>query len=174
MTSEIWKDIAGYEGLYQVSDKGRVRSLKYGKERILKPRNIGQGYLQVILCKNREMKQYYVHRLTAQTFIHNPNNLPQVNHKDEVKTNNSVENLEWCDRKYNNNYGTRNQRIAEKNTNGKRSKPVIQFTKSGEFIKEYKSLMDVQRNLGYSQGNISGCCNGKRKSANGFFWKYKD
>ena len=166
---EIWCPIKGYESIYEVSDKGRVKSVKFGKERILKPRRTPQGYLLVCLCKNGEIKQCLVHRLIAQTFIPNPDNLPQVNHKDEDKENNSVQNLEWCDRKYNINYGTRTQRQAEKI-----SKPVLQYEKSGEFVKEWKSTHDVQRNLGYFHNNISNCCNGKCKSSNGFIWKFKD
>lgn len=165
--NEIWKDVVGYEGLYKVSDKGRVKSLKFGKVKILKPVRDTCGYLRVNLCKNGLKKTYYVHHLTAQSFIPNPNNLPEINHRDEDKTNNKVENLEWCTAKYNANFGTRNQRQAEKV-----SKPVLQFTKSGEFVKGWKSATDVERNLGYSQGNISACCLGKRKSANGFIWKY--
>ena len=111
---------------------------------------------------------YKIHRLVAFTFLTNPQNLSDVNHKDENKTNNSVQNLEFCDKKYNCNFGTRNQRIAEKH-----SKPVLQFTKSGEFVREWKSGMDVQKNLGYTQTNISACCLGKYKSAYGFVWKYK-
>ena len=168
MAEEIWCPIKGFEGLYEVSDKGRVRSLKFGKERILKPgRNT--GYLLVCLYKNGEKKWCKVHRLVAKTFIPNPDNLPEVNHKDEDKENNSVQNLEWCDQKYNINYGTRTQRQAEKC-----SKPVLQYTKDGEFVMEWKSMQDVQRNLNYSQGHISSCCTGKRKSAYGFIWKYKD
>ena len=170
---EIWKDIVGYEGLYQVSNLGRVKSLKYGKEKILKPANIGRGYLKVNIWKNGEQNQYLVHRLVGQSFIPNPNNLPEINHRDEDKTNNRVENLEWCDRKYNNNFGTHNQRVAEKMTNGKLSKTVLQFTLEGNFVKEWKSTRDVQRNLGFDQGHISQCCTGKRKSAYKFVWKYK-
>ena len=165
MTEEIWCPIKGYEGLYEVSYQGRVKSLKFGKERILKPLRHTSGYLQVNLCKNGEVKHCLVHRLVAQTFIPNPDNLPEVNHKDENKTNNKVSNLEFCDAKYNINYGTRNDRC---------SKPVLQFTKDGEFVKEWKSSTDVERNLGFAQQHISSCCTGKRKSANGFVWKYKD
>ena len=164
MTDEIWRTIKGYESQYQVSDQGRVKSLKFGKERILKPLRNTFGYLFVFLCKNGEKKEYKVHRLVAKTFIPNPDNLPQVNHKDEDKDNNSVQNLEWCDSKYNNNYGTRNEKL---------SKSVLQYTKSGVFVREWKSATDVQRNLNYNIGNISKCCNGKLKSAYNFIWKYK-
>ena len=172
MNNEVWKDILGYEGLYQVSNLGRVKSIGYGKERILKPGSC-RGYLFVSLCKNHKIKYCRIHRLVAQSFIPNPKNLPMVNHKDENPSNNSVENLEWCDAKYNNNYGTRIQRVNEKNTNGKRSKPVIQYTKTGEFIKEWKSTKDVERNLRYGHSQISACCLGKYKSAYGFVWRYK-
>ena len=163
--NEIWKDIFGYEGLYQVSNLGRVRSLKFGKERILSIRRSKFGYLLVNLCKNSDMKTFRVHRLVGQSFIPNPNNLPEINHKNEDKTNNRVENLEWCDRKYNINYGTRTVKC---------SKPVLQFTKDGEFVREWKSTMDVQRNLGFDNTSISSCCTGRYKSAYGFIWKYKD
>ena len=165
---EIWKDIKGFEGHYQVSDKGRVRSLKYGKERILKPERTHNGYLRVGLLKNRNRKMFMVHRLVGQAFLSNSHNLPQINHKDEDKTNNRVENLEWCDGKYNMNYGTRTQRVTEKV-----SKPVLQYSKDGEFIREWKSTHTVERNLGYSKGNISSCCTGKLKWIYGFIWNYK-
>ena len=173
MNNEVWKDIAGYDGLYQVSNLGRVRSLKFGKVKILKLGKVRNRYIQVGLYKNRERKMCKVHRLVGQAFLLNPNNLPEINHRDEDKTNNRVENLEWCDRKYNNNFGTHNQRVAEKMTNGKLSKTVLQFTLEGNFVKEWKSTRDVQRNLGYSQGNISSCCTGRYNSANGFVWRYK-
>ena len=169
MTDEIWCPIKGYEGQYEVSDQGRVRSLKFGKERILKTGITPQGYLFVSICKNGEQKKCKVHRIVAQAFIPNPDNLPEVNHKDEDKTNNSVSNLEWCDRKYNQNYGTGIQRMAEKH-----SKPVLQYEKDGKFVKEWKSASDVQRNLGYFHNSISSCCTGRYKSAYGFIWKFKD
>ena len=169
MTEEIWCPIKGFENIYEVSDQGRVKSVGYGKERILKPGRDGSGYLQVNLCKNGEKKMCKVHRLVAQTFTPNPDNLPQVNHKDENKENNSVQNLEWCDSKYNINYGNRNQMVSIK-----LSKPVLQYTKSGVFVREWKSARDVQRNLGYFNNNISNCCNGRYKYAYDFIWKYKD
>ncbi len=125
---EIWRDIAGYEGLYQVSNLGRVKSLERTTKRfngfkvceykdgnkILKQSKNYKGYLFVGLCKNGKEKKYKVHRLVAEAFIDNPNNLPQVNHKNENKECNISNNLEWCTNKYNCNYGTRNERIYKK------------------------------------------------------------
>ena len=133
---EIWKDIEGYEGLYQVSNMGRVKSVERMKwsgkcyykapERILKPRKNGGGYLVVMLSKNGKVKTCRVHRLVATAFIPNPNNLPQINHIDENKGNNHMENLEWCDSKYNNNYGTHNKRVSEKLRGRKQSKESVE------------------------------------------------
>lgn len=159
---EEYKDIEGYEGLYQVSNLGNVKSLDNDKERkdkILKPAKLKNGYLQVTLCKEGKRKIYKIHRLVAQTFIENPNNLPQINHKDEDKTNNHITNLEFCDRKYNCNYGTRNEKL---------SKQVICL----ETGVVYPSTMEVQRQLGFTHSTISKCCTGKYKQAYGFHWKY--
>ena len=117
---EEWKNIVGYEGKYQISSLGRVKSLNYrntGKEKILK-QNINKGYKEISLFNGKTKKIYLVHRLVALHYISNPNNYPCVNHKDEDKTNNTVSNLEYCTYKYNNNYGTRNCRIS-KNKKGK-------------------------------------------------------
>lgn len=174
---EIWKNIRDYEGLYQVSNLGRVKSLgnnKTKKEKIMKPSVNKSGYLLICLSKNGYIKNYLVHRLVAQAFIPNPYDLPQVNHKDEDKTNNVVSNLEWCDQKYNNNYGTRLERVAEKTTNGKKSKPVLKIDPiSNEIVAEFPSIMEVQRQLGIKHSHISECCNGKRNTAVGFIWQYK-
>ena len=165
---EHWKEIAGYEGLYEVSDIGRVKSLWHGKEKILKPLNNTRGYLQVMLCKDGHTKRLLVHRLVADAFIQNPNNLGTVNHKDEVKTNNTVSNLEWMSRKDNNNYGNRNKRVSEA-----LSKPVQMFDKStGELLSTFPSTKEAERVTGINQGSISHCCNGKLKSAGGYIWKY--
>ena len=113
---EIWKDISNYEGKYEVSNLGRVRSLSYngtGEIKFLKQSTNKRGYKRVGLCKNGKMKNCYVHRLVAITFIPNPNNHKEVNHKDENPANNNVNNLEWCTSEYNNNYGTRNKRAGE-------------------------------------------------------------
>lgn len=115
---EVWKDVPGYEGLYKVSSYGKVMSLKknlFGKyvdcEKLLTPSEDKDGYLRLSLVKDKKEKKFMVHRLVAMAFIDNPENLPQINHKDEIKTNNSVDNLEWCTEEYNCNYGTRNDRI---------------------------------------------------------------
>ena len=163
MKKEYWKPVVGYEGLYEVSNWGRVKSLKFGKEKILKPSKNKKGYLHVVLCKENILKNFLVHRLVAEAFIPNPNNYKEVNHKDEDKSNNIVTNLEWCDRKYNQNYGTINERL---------SKPVLQYDLEGNFIKEWKSTMECGRN-GYQQGHIADCCRGERKTHKGFIWKYK-
>ena len=165
---EIWKDIKDYEGHYQVSNLSRVKSIKFGKERILKQHINKGGYYYVCLLKNGKHKNYYVHRLVAETFIDNPDNLPQVNHKDENKTNNNVVNLEWCTNKYNHNYGTINERISQS-----QSKTVLQYDLNGNLIKEWKSINECGRN-GFNQGDICKCCNGKRKTAKGFIWVYKN
>ena len=177
---EEWKEIKGYPN-YMVSNKGNLKSLgrwvykeyrgkRWQREKILKPSVNKDGYLFVGLYKNRKVKYFKVHRLVAEAFISNPNNLPQVNHKDENKQNNCVENLEWCDAKYNNNYGTKNKRIAEK-----LSKPVLQIDKNtNEFIAEFPSIHQVERQLGINNAHISKCCLGKRNTAGGYKWKYKE
>lgn len=171
MIEEIFKDIEGYEGKYQVSNLGRVKSLNYlhtGKERLLKPSKTKKGYL-FINIKNKYMA---IHRLVANAFIDNPLNLPQVNHIDENKENNSIYNLEWCDAKYNNNYGTRNVRVSNLLINNKyKSIKIDQFTKDGRFIKTWLSSQEAERN-GYQHTHIIKCCKNKRKSHAGYIWRY--
>ena len=167
---EIWKDKKDYEGHYQVSNWGRVKSIKFGKERILKLTKDKDGYFFVNLYKNNKSKTFKVHRLVAEAFLPNTDNLPLINHKDEDKSNNIVSNLEWCDVKYNTNYGTRNKRIGKSNTNGKRSKPVLQYTLDGKFVREWESYRECKRN-GFN--HVSECCRGKLKSCGGFIWRYK-
>lgn len=184
MEKEIWKDIKDYEGLYQVSNWGRVKSLNYlhhKKVAILKLYKNRFGYMRVILQKDGIVKNYFVHRLVATAFLENPENLPQVNHKDEDKTNNFVGtpennykdgNLEWCDCKYNTNYGTGIKRRSYK-TSKKLSKPVLQFTLDGIFIREWESTRECGRN-GFHQGHVWSCCVGKQKQHKGYIWKYKE
>ena len=172
---EEWKDIKDYEGKLQVSSYGNIRNINYygtGIIKIVNQRPNENGYMVVSLSKNKKTKPCKVHRLVAETFLPNPENLPEVNHKDENKTNNRVENLEWKTHRGNCNHGTRNERIFEKTTNGKCSKKVLQFSKSGEFIREWPSVMECSRN-GYDFRNVSACCLGKRKTAYGFRWEYE-
>ena len=166
---EIWRDIEGYEGLYQISNKGRVKSLKCGKERILRPGIDTSGYCFIILCNDGVSKPFRLHRLVAQAFIPNLYNKPQVNHLDENKKNNCVENLEWSTAKENSNFGTRNERMGYS-----LSKPILQYSKSGDFIREWKSAAEVERVLGINNSDIIQCCKGRRKSSGGFIWKYKE
>ena len=177
---EIWEDIKGYEGLYQVSNLGKVKSLNYRrtcKERILIPCKPANGYLCVSLYKNGIHKTFTIHRLIAQAFIENHENLQQVNHIDEDKTNNCVSNLEWCDRKYNNNYGTRNERMLKtrKLRNCKKAEiSVLQFIKDGKFVNEFPSRNEAERCTGITQQSICACCKGKLNSAGGHIWFYAD
>jgi len=175
---EIWKDVVGYEGLYQVSNLGRVRSFyNHGQNKtiILKSGHDSCGYLQVCLSMDKKTKCYKVHRLVALAFIPNPKGFREINHKDEDKTNNQVCNLEWCDRAYNLNYGSYASNMRLKMLNRKDvSKQVSQYTKDGKNIKDWVSMNEVERQLGFSHSNIAACCLGKRESSNGFVWKYKE
>lgn len=165
----IWKEISGYDGLYEVSDTGLVRSLKFGKTRILKPRKHRDGYLFVRLCKDGKVRQMLVHRLVALAFIPNPQNLDTVNHKNEDKHNNNISNLEWMTLTDNQNYGTRNKRIAEA-----RSKQVQQLDKkTGELLATFPSIQEAERQTGIAGSNICSCCRGKLKSAGGCRWRYE-
>ena len=188
---EIWKDIKGYEGLYQVSNLGRVKSLPrliwngkgyfMSKEKILSTKPNKDGYVIIKLIKKGEKpKPFLVHRLVAEAFIPNPNNLPEVNHiidDFEHRSDNRVENLEWCTAEYNINYGSRNKKVSEKMkgrklseehkrkigkaNKGKEGKKVICIT-TGEI---FNCMSDAERKYNIYQGDISKCCKGKRKSA---------
>ena len=163
--SEVWKDVAGYEGYYKVSNQGDVYSVerrgadgrKYGGS-TLKPAHNGRGYFYVALYKNGTSERKSVHRIVAEAFIPNPNGLPQVNHRDEVKGNNNVENLEWCTSEYNNNHGTRIERVVKT-----QSKKVMALNvETGEAL-IFNSINEAGRR-GYSIGNVSLACRGIYKS----------
>ena len=163
---EIWKTVV-YDGEiyenYEVSNMGRVRSLNYkrtGKIQVLKPSVTTHGYLLIGLRKSGKQKMCYVHRLIAYAFIpnDNPTEKIEVNHIDEVKTNNRVDNLEWCTRKQNNNYGTHNERLSKK----------VKCVETGEV---FESIMDVERKLGLNNSHICKCCNGKLKTCGGYHWE---
>lgn len=172
---EIWKDIKNYEGFYQVSNLGNVRSLdryvnykKIGKQYIkgknLKPNNVS-GYYQVLLMNNGKKAYKKVHRLVAETFIPNPDNKPQVNHIDGNKLNNNVENLEW---------NTVSENILHSFYVLKNHiKKVYRYTKSGEYIDCYPTIKEAGEKLNVRVEDISKCCHHKRKSAGGYMWSFE-
>ena len=154
------KDVKGYEGLYAVTSCGKVWSYKYKK--FLEPQFNKYGYLHVNLYKNGKVKSFLVHRLVADAYIPNPDNLPQINHKDECKTNNCLQNLEWCDAKYNNSYGSHITKLK---------KPILQYDLNGNFIREWESASDVGKEVRCS---IVHCLRGDIKTAYGYVWKFKE
>ena len=180
---------------YQVSNFGKIMSLKYGrtgKSKLKRLNKTKTGYQQVRLSKNGKKDTFYVHRIVAETFLPNPENLPQVNHKIEGDKGKSINmvffnkdgtidkertTIEWVTVKENINYATRNERagkaISKANTNGKLSKKVLQFTLDDEFVREWPSLAECGRN-GFCQGHVSRCCQDKRKSHKGFKWCYAE
>ena len=187
---EIWKtavyDGEVYEGLYKVSNWGRISSLNYrntGKPGLMTPDETEKGYFRVELWKNEKKKKCLVHRLVAFTFLENPENKPFVNHKiegdkgkkinmvifnEDGNVNKERTTIEWCTPKENNDYGTHNERVAKA-----RSKKVLQLSLTGELIREWDSTKECGRN-GFSQSAVSECCNGKRKSHKGFIFQFKD
>ena len=169
---EEWRDVVGYEGKYQISSLGRVRSLDYrrtGRTQVLKPGTVRNGYLFVVLYNDGKTKNFYIHRLVAEAFIPNPNGFPEVNHIDEKKANNCVDNLEWCTAKDNINYGTGIARHA-----AALSRPVQQFSKDGRLITVWPSTHEAERQTGVNQSIICKCCNGKRHTAGGYKWCYAE
>ena len=169
---EYWVPVKGYEGLYEVSNWGKVRSLgfysnngRFNKPRIVKPVIGNSGYYQVTLCKNGAKKNFRINRIVANAFIPNSNLYEQVNHKSEEKTLNAVWNLEWCDSKYNCNYGKRNEKIGRSN-----SKNVLQFTKDNVLVCRFDSAIKAEKITGIK--GISAVCRGNRNYAGGFKWRY--
>lgn len=163
-----WKTITGYEN-YEVSSEGDIRNKKTGK--ILKPAKNSTGYLLVGLCKDGKLKSFLVHRLVAETWIPNPNGYPIVNHINENKEDNSVDNLEWCSYKYNSNYGTCQQRKGQaKKDSGNGGKKVYCV----ELDQTFNSIKEAERKTGVRHEGILRCCQGKYKTAGNMHWKYVD
>ena len=191
---EIWKDIKDYEGLYQISNNGKVKALEkiiwngqgylHFPEKIRKLNPDKDGYLNITLSNKGKAKTFKIHRLVAEAFLPNPDNLPEVNHKDGDKTNNNVSNLEWCTRKENqrhafrigliNQKGERNPMYGRLGVDNPNSIPIYQLNKyTGDIIREYDSLASAGRDLEVNTGKICLVCQGKRNSAYGYKWKYK-
>lgn len=188
--NEVWKPVAGYEGIYEVSSIGRVRSLSRPKEgkyshkvegRILaQGYNKANGYYSVNLCYKGKHRTSYVHRLVAGAFLPNPNGLEEVNHKDENKRNNRADNLEWCDRLYNIHHGTgmsrRLRSIAASKKGRCYPKRIAQYTLDGKLVATYYSSEEAARALNCNGSNIRTCARHERgvKQSNGFRWEYCD
>lgn len=196
---ETWKDIEGYKGLYQVSNYGNVKSQQrlrrngngwcVQKECIMSQRINTSGYKIVILCKDGVKRVKIVHRLVAYAFIPNLNNLPEVNHKNEIKTDNRAENLEWCTKIYNQNYGTKKIRtqitrkklnsewnaLMKKNLNHSygAEKPVLCFMPDGTFVSRYRSISLAAKSIGDCSSHIAACCKGNRRTVRGYRFEYE-
>lgn len=178
MEKEFWKDIKGYEGLYQVSSLGRVRSLDrelYQQGRVqrykgalISPYKINSGYLSVRLSKNNKKKGHTVHRLVAEAFLPNPSAHPCINHKDENKQNNIVSNLEWCSYSYNNKASSANAMKPEKYGH-----KISMYNKRGKFLKTFPSSHRASDEMGIARSSIVDCCKKRCHSAGGYIWRYK-
>lgn len=176
---EVWKDVQGYEGLYQVSNQGRVKSLdrmekwkgsvRRRKGRLMATREDKDGYFVVGLRNGMGQITKRVHRLVAEAFLPNPNSLPEVNHKDENKGNNHVDNLEWCNNKYNIHYGTGIERRSKQ-----KRKKVIQYDLDNKKINEFDSITEAANTIDKGTSRISACCKGIRKTAYGYIWRYAE
>ena len=178
---EVWKDIPGYEGIYQVSNLGKVKSIdrevkcknsvRFYKGKALSQCKDDKGYYRVLLAVAGKHKSCQVHRLVAEAFIPNPENLPEVNHKDENPSNNCVENLEWCSKVYNLAYGTGRNRSIQSHR-----KKILQFDMNNRLVAEYEGVNIAAKAIGKPNDAtaITKCCKGKKQTAYGYIWRYKE
>lgn len=188
LPNEVWKDIKGYEGLYQISDYGRVKSLERVQSRrtrwgsivnvlieskILATAHNNKGYCTVSLCRNNTHKTTLTHRLVAIHFLENNNDYPEVDHNDENKNNNRVTNLVWCDRLYNNTRGVQSKEGRRKSSKF-RMKPVSQFSLDGMLLNSFDGIRLAEEKTGVSNQNICKCCQHKASTAGGYIWRYKN
>ena len=179
MAEEIWKDIKGYEGLYQVSNLGRVKSFnaKNGRlsnqSRLLTPKLDRYGYLKLTLCKDKEYKYVTVHRLVALAFINNVENKPEVNHKDGNKLNNCVDNLEWMTGLENIHHAFDNELTPKTPLNNPKSIKISQYDLTGNFIKTFPSTKEVERQLGFSACSVARAAKSKSHFSHNFLWRYE-
>lgn len=188
---EEWKTIEGFSN-YIISNTGKIKSLNYnktGKTKELSTNKLSNGYLSILLYDDNKIKhKFLIHRLVALAFIKNPNNFNIINHKDENRSNNNIDNLEWCNHKYNANYGNRNKKLSESLINNlSRSIPVLQYSLNMELVREFPSIREAARiinngNINAAMVNITKCCRkvcynqfGKvcRKTAYGYIWEFK-
>lgn len=186
---EIWKDVVGYEGYYEVSNIGRVRRVsryitgvngvtRFWRGRILKQTTTQDGYLRCILSKNGVSNNKRTHRLVAESFIENQENHPVINHKDENPANNHVDNLEWCSISYNNSYGTRTNRATNsegfKDRTERHKKAVLKIKTNGEIVEKFESLKDAyESNPDYKKASVAACCSNRLNTYKGYFWIYE-
>lgn len=180
MEEEIWKDIPGYRGEYQASSLGKIRSVKKDRKiKILSDRKHPNGYFYTMVCMDGICQTKKAHRLVSFTFIPNPQNKPQVNHKNGVKTDNRVENLEWVTHKENGIHAYKTGLtkkppgcLGKLGILAHNSKQILQMSLAGDIIQAFGSLMEVERLLGFTHTSICSCCLGKTKKAHGYTWKY--
>ena len=165
---EIWRDIPDYEGIYQVSNLGEIRSCK--TNRIRKQIKQRSGYMRIILTKNKKQKAFFVHTLVAKCFVENTNNSPYVNHIDGNKENNDSNNLEWVTASQNMKHAI-NKGLVKRHP---WSVKVSQYSLDGRFIKTWDRMADVAKFLDCHHSQVSDCCRGKQKTCKGYIWKYAE